>query len=135
MASEETEPEDAESEELGPNEVYCTSCGEVIKSEAEVCPQCGVRQKPDAEDTEYTIPEHRRYELEKIANKSVGVTVVLGILISPLGYVMLGKWGLAAINFITLNYVLLGPIIVPIHCYKIIQNANEELRRAGVEGY
>lgn len=27
------------------DEAYCSSCGEVIKKEAEICPKCGVRQK------------------------------------------------------------------------------------------
>lgn len=31
--------------EKGPDEHYCSSCGEVIKKEAEICPECGVRQK------------------------------------------------------------------------------------------
>lgn len=30
----------------GPDEQYCPSCGEVIKKAAEICPECGVRQKP-----------------------------------------------------------------------------------------
>jgi TM2 domain-containing membrane protein YozV len=29
----------------GPDEQYCSSCGEIIKKEAEICPECGVRQK------------------------------------------------------------------------------------------
>ena len=29
----------------GVDEAFCTSCGEVIKKEAEICPKCGVRQK------------------------------------------------------------------------------------------
>jgi TM2 domain-containing membrane protein YozV len=28
----------------GPNEQFCSSCGEVIKKDAEICPECGVRQ-------------------------------------------------------------------------------------------
>ncbi len=27
----------------GPDEQYCSSCGEIIKREAEICPECGVR--------------------------------------------------------------------------------------------
>jgi TM2 domain-containing membrane protein YozV len=27
------------------DEMYCHSCGEAIKKEAEICPKCGVRQK------------------------------------------------------------------------------------------
>jgi hypothetical protein len=29
---------------LQPNEKYCSSCGEVISKDAEICPKCGVRQ-------------------------------------------------------------------------------------------
>jgi hypothetical protein len=28
------------------DEQFCSSCGEVIKQEAEICPDCGVRQAP-----------------------------------------------------------------------------------------
>ncbi len=35
----------AEKETPGANEQYCSSCGEVIKEDAEICPECGVRQK------------------------------------------------------------------------------------------
>lgn len=29
----------------GPDEVYCRDCGAVIKEQAEICPECGVRQR------------------------------------------------------------------------------------------
>lgn len=29
----------------GPDEIFCTSCGEAIKEDAEICPNCGVRNK------------------------------------------------------------------------------------------
>jgi TM2 domain-containing membrane protein YozV len=28
------------------DEAFCSSCGAIIKKEAEICPKCGVRQKP-----------------------------------------------------------------------------------------
>jgi TM2 domain-containing membrane protein YozV len=28
----------------GPNEQFCSSCGAIIKKQAEICPECGVRQ-------------------------------------------------------------------------------------------
>lgn len=31
--------------EKGPDEIFCRSCGEAIKKEAEICPECGVRNK------------------------------------------------------------------------------------------
>jgi len=43
--------------EKGPDEVFCNSCGAIIKQRAEICPECGVpndRQETDPE----TAPEH-----------------------------------------------------------------------------
>lgn len=117
------------------DEAFCSSCGEVIKAEAEVCPECGVQQQDAADDGEYTIPDARQFELEKIANQDITTVVLVSFLISPIGYYMAGKTGLAIINFFTLNYFLFGVIIVPLHTRKIIQDARSELRRAGVEGY
>ena len=36
----------------GPDEMYCRSCGEIIKKEAEICPECGVRNKSSKADTQ-----------------------------------------------------------------------------------
>ncbi|QLD89210.1 TM2 domain-containing protein [Natronomonas salina] len=36
----------------GPDEKFCHSCGAIIKKEAEICPECGVRQKPATADYE-----------------------------------------------------------------------------------
>ncbi|NTU57371.1 MAG: TM2 domain-containing protein [Chlorobiaceae bacterium] len=30
----------------GPDEKFCTECGEIIRAKAEICPKCGVRQTP-----------------------------------------------------------------------------------------
>ena len=35
----------AEKPTLGPDEQFCSFCGEIIKKEAEICPECGVRLK------------------------------------------------------------------------------------------
>lgn len=131
-------------ESLGVDEVYCTSCGEVIKEEAEICPHCGVRQKggngrstvqSTGQSRSGTIPDRRQYELEKIASKDTTMAILLGIFISPLGYGYVGKWWWALLNFVTLNYALLGFIIVPIHVWKMMKDSREELRMAGVGGY
>ncbi|MFT4884960.1 MAG: hypothetical protein ACI8U4_002478 [Natronomonas sp.] len=37
-----------------PDECYCTSCGDIIKEEAEICPNCGVRQSSAPVDDENT---------------------------------------------------------------------------------
>jgi TM2 domain-containing membrane protein YozV len=35
----------SEYREKAADEAFCSSCGEIIKKEAEICPKCGVRQK------------------------------------------------------------------------------------------
>lgn len=35
----------------GPDEAYCSSCGNLIKQKAEICPSCGVRQRNGADKT------------------------------------------------------------------------------------
>ncbi len=36
----------AETISKSPNEKYCTECGALIRTNAEICPKCGVRQSP-----------------------------------------------------------------------------------------
>lgn len=137
MSRNEEPDEDEEQEQTpGPDEVFCTSCGETIKEEAEVCPHCGVRQQQDNSTTatETELPDGRVYELQKVARKSPGVAVALGLLLTPASYWYVGRTGLALVNFLTFNYLLLGFILVPIHTYKIINDAQDELKRHG-EGW
>lgn len=122
--------ESSESRELGPDEAYCTSCGEIIKQEAEVCVECGVRQK-EASGSSGDLPESRKYELQKIAAKDASTVMIVSFLLTPVGYYMVGKVGLSLINLITLNYLLLGPLIVPFHTRKIIREARKELEQRG----
>lgn len=35
----------AGSDRPGPSEQYCPSCGEIIRADAEICPECGVRKE------------------------------------------------------------------------------------------
>lgn len=121
--------------ELGADEVYCTSCGESIKQSAEICPHCGVRQNPTATTPQQSqsgsLPQPRVYELQKIASKDITTVIVVSLLLTPAGYWMVGKTGLAIINFLTFNYFLLGFIIVPLHTRKIIKDARMELEHHG----
>jgi TM2 domain-containing membrane protein YozV/ribosomal protein L40E len=39
------EPSDSSARERGPDEVYCRDCGAIISENAEICPECGVRQR------------------------------------------------------------------------------------------
>ena len=47
---------------LGSDEQFCSSCGEVIKKEAEICPKCGVRLK----DPPMMSPRFDEHDFERI---------------------------------------------------------------------
>lgn len=111
------------------DERYCSNCGEIISEKAEICPECGVRQE---ESDQYDIVEERRYELGKIASKNMGAALLLGFFLSPFAYFYVGKSTLGVVNLVTLNYLLLGPLVVPVHVYKIINDARTELEQEGI---
>lgn len=128
--SSELSEEEGESTELAPDEVFCTSCGETIKQEAEVCPNCGVRQEGDSESSG-SLTETHKHELQKIARKDTTTVMLASFFLTPAGYIMVGKMGLALVNFFTLNYFFLGFLIVPFHTRKIIREARQDLERNG----
>jgi len=41
--------------EKADDEVFCSSCGSIIKKEAEICPHCGVRQRRSSNDRWLTV--------------------------------------------------------------------------------
>jgi hypothetical protein len=109
--------------EPGNDEMYCQSCGEVIKENAEICPECGVRNGSGST----SMTDSRKVKLEKIARKNHTTVILLSIFISPLGYYWVDETGLALLNFFTANYLLLGPVLVPLHTHKIMKDAKKEL--------
>jgi TM2 domain-containing membrane protein YozV len=60
----------------GADEIFCKSCGVIIKKEAEICPKCGVRQKGRESDSSHAYPR-------KI--KSRVTAAILAILLGGLG--------------------------------------------------
>lgn len=60
---------------------------------------------------------------QPLANKSMAVTLLLSLFLSPLAYYYVGRKKLAVINLLTINYLLLGIVVVPIHTYKIMNDA------------
>jgi predicted RNA-binding Zn-ribbon protein involved in translation (DUF1610 family) len=44
------------------DEIFCRSCGEAIKKEAEICPNCGVRNKQATSDKSSTTHDPSQYE-------------------------------------------------------------------------
>jgi hypothetical protein len=153
MSGDTSDRPDSTPDKPGPDEVFCTECGEIIKERAEVCPECGVRQQGVERSTggseesqmdttinvqknkNSELTDRRQYELEAIASKNTTTVVLVSLVLTPAAYWMLGKKALAVVNFLTFNFFLLGFFIVPIHCYIMINNAQEQLRKAGVAGY
>ncbi len=41
-----SEPSASPDRDPGPDEAYCRNCGSIISEQAEICPECGVRQRP-----------------------------------------------------------------------------------------
>lgn len=113
---------------------FCTECGSEIDATAEICPDCGVRQieeEPSGGAGSGEMSGVRKAELQQRAAKSGAGAALLGFFLGPVGYIYVGKWFWAAVCFFTLNYFLLGLIITPIHCYKLVNDAEKELAAHG----
>ena len=75
------------------DEMFCSSCGAIIKKEAEICPKCGVRQKSSS------MPQGQ------IGNKNWTTALILSILLGGLGVdrFYLGYTGLGILKLLTLG--------------------------------
>lgn len=78
------------------------------------------------------LSDTRKAELRKLANKSPIAAVILGLFLPPISYVYIGKYRLAVLNLVTLNYLMLGVVIVPIQTRNAIINARRELKAIGI---
>jgi hypothetical protein len=74
--------------------------------------------------TENTLPDD---QVQAIADKSTVTAVILALVLSPVAYYYVGRTKLAILNLITLNYLMLGIVAVPVHVYKIINDAEQAL--------
>lgn len=83
----------------GHDEVYCRSCGTIIKKEAEICPKCGVRQK------DYTTRQGR--------SKTIGI--ILAVFLSPFNWLYTYRYD--KVKFwiaLPVDLLLIWTVIVPI---------------------
>lgn len=98
----------------GPDEQYCSSCGEIIKKEAEICPHCGVRQKP------------------AVSNSSKDRTTagILALLLGGLGVhkFYLGETGLG-ILYLCFSWTLIPAIVGFIEGLLYLTKTDEEFQR------
>ena len=69
----------AEKQPLGPDEQFCSSCGEVIKKAAEICPKCGVRLR-DTSAGESAKPSSKWLLAVPIGSLILGIVGVLTLL-------------------------------------------------------
>lgn len=72
----------------GENEVYCRDCGAVIRADAEICPECGVRQR--SPDTGF--------------DNRAGIAAVASLLIPGAGQIYLGHLG-RGLGFLAASFV------------------------------
>ena len=94
----------------GPDESFCKSCGEVIKTLAELCPKCGVRQSGSSDESSAPL----------LLNVLIGFLGILGI-----GHFVRGRFPhgilflvgglLLAVLFWTTIWFGIGLIFIPVY--------------------
>lgn len=73
------------------DEMYCASCGAIVKKEAEICVKCGVRVKGLPPRANYVIPQL----------KSPGASLLLSFFIPGLGQIYNEEYKKGAVFMIT----------------------------------
>lgn len=110
----------------------CVECGDAIESDAEVCPTCGARQEdPEISDVDPSTDSPLGRETRQVAERSKLGVPFLGLLLPPLAYYMVGRTKTALACFFTMNFLLLGHFISPVHTYLIINNAQSDVKKHG----
>lgn len=89
---------------LKADEMYCSSCGKPIKKAAEICPQCGVRQKASSQNL-----------------KNPGIAAIASFFFAGLGQIYNGEFakGLVLMVVQVIN-VLLMLVLIGILTYPIV---------------
>ena len=92
------------------DESFCRSCGEIIKSLAEVCPKCGVRQRESSDESSTPM----------LLNILIGFLGILGIghivkRRTSTGLILVGSSIILWILFWTTIGFVVGLIFIPIY--------------------
>jgi TM2 domain-containing membrane protein YozV len=116
------EAQQAAVQEKAADEVFCTSCGAVIKQMAEICPRCGVRQRSaPAPVVNVSVVSPAGNNVEK-SSRSWVVLLLLSLFLGGVGvdrmYVGkygtgLLKFGLNIVGFLT-TFIFIGFLILPV---------------------
>ncbi len=108
----------------GADEIFCQSCGEVIKALAEICPECGVRQRGSSGSSGSRGSSGSSNESE--SSTPVLLNVILGFLgVLGIGHIVKGRVGTGIaflisgialfVLFWTTIWFLVGLIFIPIY--------------------
>jgi TM2 domain-containing membrane protein YozV/RNA polymerase subunit RPABC4/transcription elongation factor Spt4 len=100
------------------NQKYCKKCGEIIHEDAEICPECGVRQKERDTQSVNVNVENQNQNIQNqgvndlTSNKSKFIAAILAIFLGGFGVhkLYLGQPGRAILFFI-FSWTLIPAII------------------------
>ena len=106
------------------DEKYCSTCGEIIKKQAELCPECGVRQK------EPTLQDQPEPGDEPSSEKDRVTAGILALVLGGLGAhkFYLGKY-LQGILYITFVWTFIPVILALIEGIQYLRKSDEEFQR------
>lgn len=63
---------------------------------------------------------------DTIARRRIPRLMLISLFIPPLGYVLTRKWGYLALNIVTINYLALGFVVVPVHAALLVVRARQK---------
>lgn len=92
--------------EKGADEIFCRSCGEPIKKEAEVCPHCGVRNQTVNSNTpsrSVGSKTHDPSQYETTVSDSWWYGIAGGTILWVLIFMLLSSLGGSFVGFFSLN--------------------------------
>lgn len=98
----------------GADEQYCSSCGSIIKKEAEICTECGVRQEKPAADSD----------------KDRTTAAILALLLGGLGthHFYLGNTG-RGIIYLVFIWTLIPPLVAFVEGIIYLLKSDEEFQQ------
>ncbi|WP_135604109.1 zinc ribbon domain-containing protein [Methanococcoides sp. NM1] len=101
------------------DEIFCRSCGEIIKKEAEICPHCGVRNKP-VKDKSPKRHDPSQYQTSVSNNWYYGV-IVSAILWVVLLFLLPEEPGESSLDILLALLMLIAWFGLPLSLYYDIQ--------------
>ena len=102
----------------GADEIFCRSCGEPIKKEAEICPNCGVRNETNqSRSATNSATTHDPSQYETTVSESWYWGIVAGVVLWIVGLAMFSMEPSSTIEDIAGVSILVAWIIMPIAIY------------------